>query len=111
MSDFAKLSSALPAGDRNGLGALVAALTNDPTSQHAVLALVDCVELTTKTDTGEIVPKLRIRRIEGVLRADNQTARLMLTRAFENRTGRTALPIDVTEDLDEAFGPDEDEPR
>ena len=35
----------------------------------------------------------------------------MMVRSFENRTGRTALPIDVTEELDEAFGLDEDEPR
>ena len=111
MSDFVKLAAALPAGEANGLGAIVGDLTRDPYGLRVIIALVDCSEIITKTDTGELIPKIRIRRVEALLTKDRATGRQMMTRALENRTGREALPIEITEDFDRAFGPDEDEPR
>lgn len=106
MGDIVKLSSTLPAGDANGLGTLVSALTREPSGLYVVLAMVDCSEIITRTDTGELIPKIRIRRIESLLQADRATGRQMMTRAYENRTGRDALPIEIDEDYDRAFGQD-----
>jgi hypothetical protein len=109
MSDFVKLSPSLPGGDANGLGALALDLTRDPTSLRVIISLVDCVEITTKTDTGILIPKIRLRRAEALLQKDAKTARLLMRRAWENRTGRDTLPIEIEEDFDRAFG--EEEPR
>lgn len=103
MSSPVKLASGLPGGDANGLAAHSAALTDDPQSLRVVIAIVDVKELKTSIDTGEVTPVLRIRRVELVPDGDLRQARMFFRRANEARTGRTALPIDVEEELDAAF--------
>ena len=98
-----KLASALPKGDSNGLGPIVLDLVQQPHRFKVVLAIVDCKSVTTNADTGETVPTARIRRIEAVLDGDLKSARRLMERAMEKRTGRPMLPLGLEEELAEAF--------
>jgi hypothetical protein len=99
-----KLAGTLPAGDANGLAAIAAEVTSAPKSLRAVIALVDVKELRTSIDAGDIVPILRIKRIEAINPDDMKAARRLYRRALDKRTGREAIPFELEEDLDEAFG-------
>lgn len=99
-----KLSSTLPGGDGNGLTAITRQMIDDPQQVHVAIALVDCSRLTTDTDTGEVEPTARVRRIEVIEGQDNELAHKMMRRALEERTGQTVLPMDLEDDLREAFG-------
>lgn len=99
-----KLSSSLPGGDSNGLGALSRKLIDNPEEVHVVIALVDCKQATTDFDTGDTEPTARVRRIEAVSDDDRAVAHRMLRRALEKRTGKAVLPFDLEEDLRAAFG-------
>jgi hypothetical protein len=102
MSD-ANFSGALPKGDANGLSPIIGPLIDKPHSYHVVLAILDCAKITTNNDTGEVIPTARIRRIEAVLPGDLESARRLMDRALEKRTGRTMLPMDLEDDLRAAF--------
>lgn len=101
-----KLASALPKGTANGLGTILMDLVRHPDRFKVVLAIVDTKELSTNTDTGEVVPTMRIRRIEAVTGLDLPAARLIMERTLERRTGRVALPLDLADELAEAFAVD-----
>ena len=74
---MAKLTSALPKGEANGLSALDRDLIDSPSSIHVVIALVDCKKITTDVDSGDVEPVARIRRIE-VIREDKDRVAIML---------------------------------
>lgn len=100
-----KLNGKLPQGSGNGLDAVARAMINVPERVHVVVALVDCSKLTTDTDTGDVEPTARIRRIEALTDGDDKAfAQRMLRRALERRTGKTVLPLDLEDDLKAAFG-------
>ena len=99
-----KLASGLPKGDSNGLNSLARQLIDEPASVHVIVALVDCKKITTDTDTGDVEPTARVRRIEVVNDADKDLAAKMLRRSLEKRTGKTVLPFDLEEDIRSAFG-------
>lgn len=101
-----KLKSALPAGTANGLTQLADALVHDPQQFHVVIAFVDCAETTVNTDTGEVVPTARIRRIAAVSEQDLRTARRLMVRALEENSGQTVLPFDLEDEMNDVFGPD-----
>lgn len=100
------LSGSLPADDRNGIGALSAALVSDPEAVHVVVALVDCTKITTKVESGDIVPTARIRAIEAFVghTADAKELRRLWRRAFERRTGQVELPLEVERELESLSG-------
>jgi hypothetical protein len=98
-----KLASTLPNNKANGLDAITADLIRNPERFKVVMAIVDCKSLTTDVDTGEVVPTARIRRIEAVLRSDMGSARLLMERATEARTGQVALPMEFAEEMRAAF--------
>lgn len=100
-----KLSGSLPAGPANGLGSIASDMVDHPHDLRPVIVLIDCNELRTDTDTGEVVPRGRIRRIEPIPPSDLRAARALMRRAHEHRTGREQLPLEFEEQLDEAFGP------
>lgn len=104
MSDDGNLSGSLPKGDANGLGPIVRTLIDEPHRFHVVMAIVDCKQVTTNNDTGEVVPTARIRRIEVVLREDLNAGQQLMRRALEKRTGRSVLPLDLEDDIRLAFG-------
>lgn len=88
-----KLAPQLPKGMAYGLDPIVADLCDRPDNTQVVIAIVDCKEIKTDTDTGEIIPTMRIRRVEAITGPDAQTVRRMFHRATERRTGREALPL------------------
>lgn len=103
----ANMASALPAGEANGLAAIGREMVEDPNRVHIVIALVDCVKITTKTDSGDVIPTARIRRIEAIKDPeDGRRMRMLLRREWERRTGKTVLPFELEEDMRAAFGDD-----
>lgn len=100
----ASIGGALPKGDANGIGPIVADLIANPHRYHVVMAIIDCVKITTNNDTGEVIPTARIRRIEAVRRPDLKAAEQLMRRALEERSGRTVLPLDLEDDMKMAFG-------
>lgn len=103
MSTPVKLASALPDGNANGLSSIVSALTETPRDLQVVIAIVDCKKIETIADTGEVVPTARIRRIEAVPAQDLTLAKRLFRRAHDARTGLTALPIEVEDEIRAAF--------
>ena len=101
------LCGSLPQGDGNGLAAIVSDLIRDPKRYHAVIGIVDTSKITTKPDSGEVVPTVRVRRIEVITQADLKIAETLMRRALDKRTGKDTLPFDLEADLEAAF-PDED---
>lgn len=106
------LAGRLPRDERNGTGAVSAAMVDDPESQHVIIALVDCSKITTDTDTGEIVPTARIRAIEGFSKhsPDGKQAYRLWQRAFESRTGQQTLPFELDSELRDIFEQIDDDP-
>ena len=98
-----KLASALPKGDGNGLDSIARQLVEQPHDMHVVIALVDCKKTTTDNDSGEVDPTARIRRVEVIDAADLGTAEKLMRRALEKRTGTTVLPLDIEDEIAEAF--------
>lgn len=103
MSDPVRLNATLPAGDGNGLAAISADLVDSPRDLRVVIAIVDCKEIRTNNDTGDVIPVARIRRIEALTAEDLRAGRSLFRRAYERRTGREALPIDLEEEVQAAF--------
>lgn len=105
------LSGNLPADDRNGFGAISAALVDEPEAVHVVIALVDCTKITTKVESGEIIPTARIRAIEAFRAetADAKEVRRLWRRAFERRTGKFELPLEIERELDSLTPSEDDE--
>lgn len=103
----ANMAGALPVGEANGLAAIARELVEEPNRVHVVIALVDCSKITTKTDSGDVIPTARIRRIEAIKDLeDGRRMRVLLRREYERRTGKTVLPFELEEDMRKAFGDD-----
>lgn len=102
------LSGSLPNDDRNGFGTVSAALVDDPEARHIIVAIVNCKKITTDVDTGDVVPTARICAIEAFRgeTADAKELRRLWRRAFERRTGKVELPLELERELD-AITPDE----
>ena len=101
------LAGSLPQGDGNGLAAIASDLIRDPKRYHAVIGIVDTSKITTKPDSGEVVPTVRVRRIEVITQADLKIAETLMRRALDKRTGKATLPFDLEADLEAAFPDDE----
>lgn len=99
-----KIASKLPEGDRNGLTVVARAMVDDPHATHVVLAVLDCSRLTTDTDTGDVIPTARIRRVEVLLADDKQPAEQLMRRAMDARMGGTVLPLELEDELTSLFG-------
>lgn len=98
------LSGSLPADDRNGLGSIAKALIEDePEKTHVIVALVDCVELKTKKASGDTIPRIRIKAVEAFHGDGGSAANLsrILTAAYEQRTGKVALPLYEDDEIDD----------
>jgi len=98
------LAGNLPSGDGNGLQAIVPSLIREPKQLHVCIALVDCVKITTNADSGDVVPTVRVRRMEVIGDAeDMKVAERLMRRALDQRTGREALPYDLEDEIRAAF--------
>ena len=98
-----KLKSTLPRGDANGLGPIAAKMLRDPRGMHVVIAIVDCAKTEIDHDLDERVAVMRIRRVEGILGDDLDAAQRLLRRSLEYRTGRQVLPLDLEDEVQQAF--------
>jgi hypothetical protein len=102
------VSGKLPAGDGNGLVAILSELVRDTGRESPVfvaICLLDSKKVTIDRDTGEKVPTARIRRIEVVLDDDDmRVCRRLMERALSRRTGQETLPYDLETEIEEAFG-------
>ncbi len=98
-----KLAGALPKGQANGLALLDHVVNQDPETRHVVIAILSTKKLTTDIDSGDVEAAMRIDRVERILPGDAETAEKMLRRSLEKRSGMTVLPIDIEDDIAEAF--------
>lgn len=103
-TDLVKLAARLPAGERNGLGALAAEIAHNPTGRFAVILIVDPLESKTIIDSDETTTTLRIRRAEALLGPEFDAGQDLLHRAMVRRTGQDTLPADLQMELDELDG-------
>lgn len=113
MSALVKLASKLPGDfEINGLDPTVDELIDDPQTLRAGFVLYDVTKIVRDADSGEEVPTIRVRRFEPLGPADDvsEAIRTAYFDAVEKRTGRKALPLDVSEivELDD-FDRDGDE--
>jgi hypothetical protein len=98
------VSGNLPAGDGNGLAAIVSELIRNPKQMHVCIAIVDTRKVTTDADSGDVTPTVRIRRIEVIGDAeDMRVAERLMRRSLDQRTGREALPYDLEAEMAEVF--------
>src|SRR5260221_12755699 len=97
------LGGSLPQGDGNGLAAIVSDLIREPKKYHAVIGIVDTSKITTKPDSGEVVPTVRVRRIEGITQADLKMAGDLVRRALGKRTGKGTRPFRPEGGLEAGF--------
>ena len=98
-----KLSGALPKGQANGLALLDHIVNQDPETRHVVIAILSPRKLVTDVDSGDIEALLSIDRVERILPGDAEQAEKMLRRSLEKRSGMTVLPIEIADDIAEAF--------
>ncbi|WMM74271.1 hypothetical protein RCF27_08260 [Rhodococcus pyridinivorans] len=107
----AKFSSGLPKGETvNGLTAMTGQMSERPEALHVAVIVFDTSKITIDTDTGDATPTARIRRIEPITIADDKKQlNKLVTRAFEQRTGKTVLPLDLEDEIRSAFGDDSSE--
>lgn len=108
MADIA-MSGKLPAGDGNGLVAILSELVRDQQQIFVAVCLIDGKKVTIDKDTGEKVPTARVRRIEVILEGEDMIiCRRLMERALSKRTGRETLPYDLESEIEKAFGSQED---
>jgi hypothetical protein len=103
-----KKQALMPGGDENGLldiaPALVAEGANrSPKRLRAVLGIVDCKRVGIESDTGEEIATVRFRRVEVLLGDDLGAAEKLIRRSLEARSGQTTLPLELEDDIRQAF--------
>jgi hypothetical protein len=98
-----KTSALLPKGEENGLYAIARELIADPKRFRAVIAIVDCRRVSVDHDSGEEAATIRVRRAEVVLPDDLAAAEKLIRRALEFRTGQTTLPLELEDEIEQAF--------
>lgn len=98
-----KLSSSLPADDRNGLPAIAASLIENPDDVHVAVLLVRTKEIRANPRTGAVVPTAEILAAEAFTQqtADARELERLLRRQHERRTGKTELPLELEQALDD----------
>jgi hypothetical protein len=99
----AALGGNLPRGDANGLSAMAADLIREPERKRVIIALVDNPTTKINNVTGDRTATVRVCRIEAVRPADLGAAEQLMRRALEQRMGQTVLPLDLEDELSEAF--------
>ena len=100
MSAFVSLSSKLPGDPEiNGVDALADDLVKDPARIRYGVVWFDVVKVTEDTDSGDIVPTMRVRRIEPIGDADAVLPEIgaVVADAVRARTGRAPIPFGIVE--------------
>ena len=99
---------------RRGIVAALATLDellDDPEALLVVIAYLDVRNIVENIDEGTRVPVVRVRRIEplGSLDEVPKSVRDAMAKAEEARTGRKAIPFEIVEVGEHAFGDTLDE--
>lgn len=105
-----KLAGLLPGNNEvNGLADIATSVTENTETMITAVVVLSVAKVTTDVDTGEVTPTLRIKRIEPVSDGEDKT-RLgtIASRAYERRTGKTVLPLELEDELREAFSSGDD---
>jgi hypothetical protein len=93
--------------DKNGLielaGQLAAEFLAGSTRKRAALIIYEPLRVTTEKDGIEKVT-IEILRAESFLEQDMAEGEKFLRRALEHRSGETTLPLELEDDINEAFG-------
>ncbi len=100
MSAFVKLSSRLPGDpETNGVDAMADQLVADPSAIRYAVVWFDISKITDETDTGNMIPTLRVRRLEPMGLATDVPPALaqLVADAFQARTGRAPMPFAMVE--------------
>lgn len=104
MSAFVSLSSKLPGDvETNGVDHIADQLIKDPARIRYAIVWFDVAKTTEVTDTGEIVPTMRVRRIEPLGHADavQPVIAEIVEEAVRARTGRAPIPFGIVEPTDD----------
>lgn len=96
-----KLASTLP--DGHGLDAVRHILLHDPRHRHVGIVILNTTKINEDLDKGEKEPVAAIRTIEIAHPDDLQLAHKILTRGRDKRLGATVLPLDIEDDVADAF--------
>jgi hypothetical protein len=111
MSAFVRLSTKLPGDpETNGVDALADVLVDDPATIRYAVVWFDVAKVTAETDTGDLIPTIRVRRIEPIGTAAHVDPAIAdaVAAAVEDRTGRKAIPFAIVEvETTEAVDPDQ----
>jgi hypothetical protein len=98
-----KTNAMLPRGEGNGLADIATDLIKEPKRYRAVIGIVDCRRVSTDSDTGEQTATVRFRRVEPLLASDLPAAEQLIRRALESRSGLEQLPLDLEDEIHQAF--------
>lgn len=95
-----KLGSSLPKDDRNGIGAISAALLDAPEAEHLIIAVVNCKATTQDMDTGDVIPTARILAVEAFEAGSpiGKQVRDVVRRKYNQRTRGDQLPFNEKPD-------------
>lgn len=104
MPDPIKLIAKLPAGDGNGLVAILPELITDEPQHFVAIVVLDAKEVLLDKEARTRTARVRIRRIEVVLRTDDQkVVRRVMERSLNQRMGTEQLPYDLEMEISDAF--------
>lgn len=110
MPDPIKLIPKLPAGDGNGLVAILPELITDEPQHFVAIVLIDAKEVLLDKEARTRTARVRIRRIEVVLRPDDQkVVRRIMERSLNQRMGTEQLPYDLEVEISDAFVTEDEE--
>ena len=98
----------MPKGEENGLAPIAGNLVDEgagrsPRRLYAALVVIDCKRVAIDADSGEELATVRVRRIELLLPGDLPAAEKLLRRSLEHRSGATTLPLDMEDEIRDAF--------
>jgi hypothetical protein len=93
----------LPKGDTNGLAHLEAALADNPDDVLVVVGLLraDTIELAPHDENDPRCVKTVLLHLEAINGTERDKVEKMLRQVYEQRTGKTALPFEGEQKLEE----------
>ncbi|MBO0816566.1 MAG: hypothetical protein J2P30_15670 [Actinobacteria bacterium] len=103
-----KTGALLPSGEENGLQWIAGELVEEgalrrPKRLRAVLGIIDARRVNVDSDNGQELVTIRFRRVELLLPGDLPAAEKLIRRALEARSGQTTLPLDLEDEITQAF--------
>jgi hypothetical protein len=103
-----KTNALLPKGDDNGLQVIAGPLAVEtmgmaPSRLRAAIVIFDGKRVNFDKDADEELVTVRVRRIELLLPSDLGGAEKLIRRALEARSDGTVLPLELEDEIREAF--------